>query len=307
MNQIVYPFTDWTSVWVALLAILFLIGLGFLELRQAWNPQKPAQQNQNPAGNPQASVSQKHPTEEEHRSAQQAYWDRHIESQNRRDWVGWLTLAFSALATVGVILSFRETRRQADIAGASYIASTRAWFDVDVDLAEMSLKWKEGAGVVMYAKVKGTNNGNSPAMEATVNAVLATDKGMLDGFPKDVVRNSCVGWVPANGGDMVFMKEPIEHIGPASLPWYEIKAVLNKPKMFGNIEQPTNTVMLYLVACAMYKIVGDDGWHHTARIFRVVRIDDPDAERFSTFLNVGEDLETERLILVREDIGAYAD
>ena len=65
-------------------------------------------------------------------------------------------------------------------------------------------------------------------------------------------------------------------------------------------------VQLYFISCMMYKITGDDEWHHTARIFRVFRLDELEPVRGSYQLKVGEDLEGDRLTLVREDIGAYA-
>ncbi len=115
-SDIAHWFTDWTSAWVAFLLITILLGLGFLEVRQTRNPQQPAQHRQDLTGQRPPSIGQKHPTEGEHRSAEQAYWERHIETQSRLDWVGWAALVVSAFATVLLILTFQQTRRQADAA-----------------------------------------------------------------------------------------------------------------------------------------------------------------------------------------------
>ena len=128
------------------------------------------------------------------------------------------------------------------------------------------------------------------------------------------------------------MKEPIVYTGPAFVPWYEIKATLDRTTVRDAVEQrakETNSLLFYLVGCAMYKITGDTNWHHTGRIFRVGRLDwsvtdadgqelprvpspsdvpnDRDIIRTSFYLKLGENLESNRLTLTREDIGGYAD
>lgn len=309
MTEIALWFTGRPSVWISSFLLALLFGLGFLEIRQTRKPEKGAQHDQDLARKPQSLVGQRHPTEDEHRSAQQAYWNRQIESQNRPDWVGWVTLAFSGVAAIGVILSFQQTRRQADIARDSYVATTRAWFDVDVDLSEISLKWRDGVGASLRVKVEGTNNGNSPAIEASVSSRLAADEEILGASSKEIVKDSCTTWTPVNGGDLVFMKEPIETFRPTFVQWYKMQPFFNIMTDDNSaISQAKSSmfVQLYFIACVIYKITGDDEWHHTARIFRVFRLDELEPVRGSYQLKVGEDLEGDRLTLVREDIGAYA-
>jgi len=119
----VHFFTNWLGAGATFSLILLLVGFGFLEIQHTRHPKKAAQENENPTGNrssgtiPQHAVArQKHPNEEEHRSAEQAYWDRHIEAQSRRDYVGWVALGLSALATLGTILNFYEAGQQAEAA-----------------------------------------------------------------------------------------------------------------------------------------------------------------------------------------------
>lgn len=211
---------------------------------------------------------------------------------------------FAAFAFVAALQAVKQASRQADIAKDSYLATTRAWFDVGVDLSDLSLKWKEGVGATLYARTTGTNNGNSPAISVSLSSNLEVDRGVLEFPRRDIIKESCTQWRPLSGGDIVFMKEPIEHYGPAFAAWHEIIAPIDEGAERSN--QLSDSVAFYVVACAMYRIVGDDNWHYTARVLRVLRVDDPDGTRVSHLLKIGEDLEDGRLTLVREG-GAYAD
>lgn len=243
-----------------------------------------------------------HASDERHRRGESRYWA--------------VTGAAAVVATGATIAAavfaagaYFAAREQTSIARNAYLATTRAWFDVDVDLSDISLDWRDGQEVVMYVKIKGTNNGNSPAIDASLSSRLIVDRGIWSDPLRTIVEDSCTKWHPVNGGDIVFMKEPIEHYGPVSIPWYEIKSYLNNfVEVDGveKVERPVTSVPFKLVACAMYRIEGDAGWHYTARIFQLVRLDEADGTRASHRLRIGEDLENGRLTLLRENIGAYA-
>ncbi len=176
------------GLWVGLFLIGLVLGLGFLEIWQTRNPQKAAQHNQNPTGHQPVPVGQQHPTEEEHRTAQHAYWDRHIESQNRRDRIGWVTLAFSGIAALGVILSFQQTRRQADTAKDTLTASSRPWVML-TDIKPASPSSDDEAGVDLWVNISAKNVGHSPAQNVSVSAKLLIDD--FDPPPDQAMASVC--------------------------------------------------------------------------------------------------------------------
>lgn len=235
--------------------------------------------------------------EREHRRKERRYWKWSI-LIGAGSAVGAIAAAWFAASAL------RASWRAVDVARDSYLATTRAWFDVDVDPSDLSLAWKQGVGATLYYKVKGVNNGSSPATNVSLSANLEVDRGIVEFPRKNIIEESCTKWTPLSGGDIVFMKEPIEHNGPAFAAWYEI--IPPTPEGAERPNQIGDSVPFYLVACAMYKIVGDEKWHHTARVFRVLRIDDSDDARVSHLLKIGEDLVDDRLTVVREG-GAYAD
>jgi len=217
----VHLFTDWLSVWVALFLVLTLLALGKLEIRQTRDQKRTAGKSQNPPDSQHqpvalqhATAQQKHPTEAEHRSAEQAYWERHLETRNRIDWIGWVALTFSAFAAVGVILSFYETWRQADIAQATLIQSTRAWINVSVDPASLLLTWDEAERPTAKVMIKGTNEGNSPALDTEVFPVLFFPQGGAATVIRNRIRELCSG--SAMVGNIVFIKDSIDQIGVTS-------------------------------------------------------------------------------------------
>ena len=65
--------------------------------------------------------------------------------------------------------------------------------------------------------------------------------------------------------------------------------------------------MFSFVACAMYRIAGDNEWHHTGRIYQVGYLEEPDGERVSLYLRPGENLGNDRLVFTNPGVGTYAD
>lgn len=101
---------------IATVLILLLILFGLSEVRQCRKPKENAQKNQNPANYPPFSPNSQYATEEEHRSAERAYWIANIRLKDHPDWIGRFTAIFSALAFGAAFFGYFEVRRQADIA-----------------------------------------------------------------------------------------------------------------------------------------------------------------------------------------------
>ena len=137
-----------------------------------------------------------HPTEEQHRTTEQFAWRT---AKNLGVWTG----VAASLAAVFAFWTWYETRSQANAAWdqartarEALIDSNRAWFNISVDLSDTSLKWKSEIGVTLYTKVKGVNSGNSPSIDTMMFADLLVDKGMREGNPKEIEKNTCVDSFP---------------------------------------------------------------------------------------------------------------
>ena len=300
-------FTDWPSAWVALSLVLTLMAFGRLEIRQARDQKRTARKGQKPPDNhhqpvavAHASTQQKHPTEAEHRSAEQAYWERHLETRNRVDWIGWVALAFSALAAIGVVLSFYETWRQANIAQATLVQSTRAWINVSVDQASISLTWDAKGQPIVKAMVKGTNEGNSPATDVQVFPVLFFPHGGQSTAIRARIKLLCSGWTML--GNIVFIKDDISLAWVTTLDDGSVQQWVDRVKKNTPPGQQIS-VPLSLAVCAAYKIVGDDLTHHTARIYDIEGTSSSD--RGMPFL--GESMAADQIELRKQYEGEYAD
>lgn len=303
----VHLFTDWLSAWTTFLLTFLFVGLGALEIRQTRNQkstakkhQQPTHHHQQPAGQTHSTAKQIHPTEEEHRSAEQAYWERHLETRNRVDWIGWVALAFSAFAAVGVILSFYETWRQADIAQATLIQSSRAWINVNVDPGSMALTWDKAELPTVKVLLKGTNEGNSPAIDVQVFPVLFSPQGGKAMAIRARTKLLCSGWTML--GNIVFIKDDIIQAWANTLDDGSVQKWVHRVKQHAPPSQPI-PVPLSLAVCAAYKIVGDDLTHHTARIYDIGRV----FPTGSLIPLLGESMTADHISLTREYEGEYAD
>ncbi len=85
-------------------------------------------------------ISKQFFTEEEHRVNEKAYWDRRIEAYNRPNWIGIITFLAALVAAAGGVGSYRESKRQADIAQDTLgeIRNSSAQTDKAIKAAEES-------------------------------------------------------------------------------------------------------------------------------------------------------------------------
>jgi hypothetical protein len=71
-----------------------------------------------------------HPAEAGHRRAERRYW--------------FLTLLLTLLVALGAGISAFYAFEAPDISRRNFVATTRAWVDIDNPLGQLSLLWREG-------------------------------------------------------------------------------------------------------------------------------------------------------------------
>jgi hypothetical protein len=196
-----------------------------------------------------------------------------------------------------------EAHRQADIARERYLANTRAWMNVAIDTSKLSFAWKESVGVYMKIALVGTNNGNSPALSASVFASAAVAEFITD--PKSLASEACVRPF-ALWGNITFVKNQIVGTFPFSIPWADITKYQDDIAKYHLTGEDPNAVPFYIIACAQYKIVGDENIHHTARVFNLVRFSAAAGKVVGRF-PIGEPVPDNLLGVSKEEVGDYAD
>ena len=206
---------------------------------------------------------------------------------------------FSALATIGVVLSFYETWRQANIAQAALIQNSRAWINVNVDPASISLTWNAEQPTVKVL-LKGTNEGNSPALDTEIFPALFFPQSGEAVAIRNRIRELCSGSPMV--GNIVFIKDSIEQISVTSPQDDLVARWINRVKQ-GLPPGQEIPVSLSLAVCAAYRIVGDDLTHHTARIYDIGRV----FPTGSLVPVLSENLTADHISLRREYEGEYAD
>lgn len=205
----------------------------------------------------------KHPTDEEHRTAEQAYWRWSIESENRKDGIGKTTLYFSIVATLFAGLAFWQTWRQANVADETYVATARAWMDVSVDPASVKVHWFGYDNANVVADVTVLNHGNSPATGTRPFMRLFSDaQGSSKGFP---ITNVCER--DLGGGTLIFPQVPVSSSIGDAIHIPDSKLFKIDPKHMG---LPPLTYLEFAV-CVTCKILGDPKFHYTGHLFIIDR------------------------------------
>lgn len=105
-----------------------------------------------------------HPSEEEHRTAEQYNW-RYGNSLNA------LIFIAASVAAIFAGLTYYQTRRQADIAQDALFASVRPWMEIEDIEPASGVRWDaSGASIAFDYKIK--NVGHSPAIAVDVQGEL---------------------------------------------------------------------------------------------------------------------------------------
>lgn len=111
-------------VGAALLALIFIFG--FSQKRECREPKKVTYKNNQPNNNPTIHANNQTSTDEDHRTAERAYWSADIKIKNRPNRLGWVTWGLSAIAAAAAIEGYLEIERQIVIAQAGTEASREA-------------------------------------------------------------------------------------------------------------------------------------------------------------------------------------
>jgi hypothetical protein len=134
---------------------------------------------------------------------------------------------------------------------------------VAIDTSKLSFAWKESVGVYMKIALVGTNNGNSPALSASVFASAAVAEFITD--PKSLASEACVRPF-ALWGNITFVKNQIVGTFPFSIPWADITKYQDDIAKYHLTGEDPNAVPFYIIACAQYNRWGREHPSHGARL-----------------------------------------
>lgn len=245
--------------------VFFVVSLVLLEKRDQRRKEQEAardcQYDTKHQGIPQRAS---HPTDEEHRTAEQAHWHWQVQSDQSKDWISRATFYFLIIATCVATLAFWQTWRQADIANATYIATARAWVDVSVDPGSASLTWLGGNDGYTVMNLTLINHGSSPAI--TTQAFI---KVIPTKHPVNEVRSLKESCTDRNsGGSVAFPSVPIKILSQLSFGIPE--DFIQRLPQRGDTK-PMAFTSLDVAVCVSYKILGDNLIHYTAYLFQFMK------------------------------------
>jgi hypothetical protein len=189
-----------------------------------------------------------------------------------------VVLALATLALVGVSIYqhfdtidiIQAAKRIATSGEELVVADQRAWVSCPVVINDDLTYDANGARFVLGCAVN--NTGHSPAREvflkvnAFPNVAFDIDAEQRRVCAEAETHTQHIG-EPHRIGFDVFPGEPL----PGSQVAYISAATLNSVRRSSGA--PGNAAFMepFLVTCIGYKIVGDERYHHTPRIFRVLR------------------------------------
>ena len=184
-----------------------------------------------------------HSTDGQHRTAEQYNW-------RRQNWLTFLTTIFTALAVVFAFKTFIQTRRQADIAQTTLIASTRPWVQIDsIEVHDFFIFANE---LVTNVLVHYSNVGHSPAQSIAMKAEIfvggASVADAANQCPKELIENRFTStksvFPNQTGGDWSNLHVPN----------------LDRIKING---YPTRYVVFAIAGCVFYRFEGLKEVHTT--------------------------------------------
>lgn len=209
----------------------------------------------------------KHPEEEHQRCSP----DHKHKTKERRNWLYQNGLALATLLVAIIVakyayLTYCQTRRQADAAQNTYVATARAWLDVGVDPGGISLKWAGEHDVISAIDLSITNHSNAPAIEAQAFTKVLPSHG--DFFGKIPLKNICLD--RSSGGAVVFPQATPSKIRAPFVVHIPNEFVI-EPRVVQNRTTSADTA-LDVAVCVNYKILGDEAsLHYTGHLFGIDR------------------------------------
>ena len=223
-------------------------------------------------------------------------WER--ETGDRRDKFGRLTFYFTVLATVFAGGAFVAAYRQASIAQQALVATERAWIKVVSPSNFGAMTWdKTNGGFSLSVPLAVENKGNSPALDLKVFITVIQET-----VPRNVANSAaetkkkCFLGLPT--GAVLFPGSPTPARGVQTATKDEVEKYVTH---LMNPTKPLEKVPDYfgfdVIACANYRIVGDNAVHTTGIHYSARNL-------AGGLLHVGEDAQ---LVLLGDLMGNYAD
>lgn len=199
-----------------------------------------------------------HPSDGEHRSAEQAYWRWQMNAEERRHRVAIVTLILSIIAIVAAGLSFWESRIQAVAAQDQITAmrdAQRAWLKIS-SIQGNSATRAQGIGVAWFGFTPSYKNvGQTPAQGIDFNFhIFVVGVGPSPAKTCDAERRNYIG----GSGKIVFPQEEVQD------DWTAIQVAifeLNEQAARVHAIQPASRIYLGIIGCVLYVFTGSNSVH----------------------------------------------
>jgi hypothetical protein len=171
--------------------------------------------------------------------------------------------AVATLALVGTSIvqhsdtqeAIKETTRIARSAEGLLIASERAWLSCNPIFLDRDITFDKN-GAAFYPGCVFNNTGHSPARDVLFMAAAFPLPGAIPNFDRNAEqRRVCKLAETTNAGMDVFPNETVSGGTIAMIPPSKLQPIM----------------VPVLVTCVAYRIIGDEKYHHTPRMFSLVR------------------------------------
>jgi len=187
--------------------------------------------------------------------------------QKPKDLVALLTLAAVAYYTWLTREEVDAANNQTVIAQKTYGAATRAWLDVSVDPSSIEIIWDGQNGAIVSANITASDQVPSPALQ--VNAYIIPAARIFGTDNTEALAHHCFDSTLGPGlGNVLFQNPPLTSRSTSGVAWSDIEAWRSKMASANHTQvSQIPFVAMQMAACVTYKVIGDDAWHHTIRVY----------------------------------------
>jgi hypothetical protein len=244
---------------------------------------------------------------------------KHIDEQQHRvaeefSWLFSLLLNFLVLIATGsaslyAYKTYKQTRRQADIAQDNLVATTRAWVKPYVENGDFSVSWDEHGSLNVRAIIGAVNKGTSPALNASV--FIKAMVGIDPNKENEALQKACstnlgdkeiVFSGEENSGDKIDFGDQVSFVDINQYRFSYFR------RMGDNYKGEEIFIPIIVAACALYEITGDNRKHHTGVLFELgrMRSSPPDKPYFS-LIYIGENIPYGQVTVEKDQFASFAD
>jgi hypothetical protein len=279
----------WLSIPIFLISGALLLALALISLVQyrhnQWNKKQRSNSNWDASPAPLIAPKQPtYPTEEEHRSNEQAHWNWQQASENRRDIFNRAAFGLSVVAVIGAIYSASKSNDQAIAAQGQLTAmreEQRAWIKITI-VPEAISWWKTCPNIELTSQIRNKNVGHVPALGVQYT-VMGADS-VKDIF--ELQRTSCR---PSTGTRAIY---------PGDV---EDASKLDFGRSVAGVTLEHSTATNFIIyGCTSYKADSSGPDHHTFFMYEVAHT--TPAREMSYLFSPGVDVDAADLMITKDDL-----